>query len=532
MGVLGTAIVRPVIDSGVFGVLMGAEDNTSGTAFVTSDQSGYAHVGYARVNVPTTGTTIGGTVYGTAGTARNNMAVTAPSGRILNFFPNSELVQISIRRGRTRPDQYDDVGECTIIVNNQNGSSDPDNTSGRYQRLTTQSAIISNVTNAGGTITYTAVNSFTAGDVIQITNVNPTSYNVADAVVVSPSATDFKVVNAGTGTYVSGGYATKNGMYASFITPGMYGQVCLGGSAGTSIPLFTGVLEQVEPTDDRFSTATFTFVDRIALVGRATLIDGNKVGSNGDTGKQRLTSICQSARLYDIYNGNGGTNLVEQVINIKGFSDVVQLASMGDTALDCIKTIVNGQAGRVFSDRSGVICIWDRSNMQTAGTTMAGTFTDAPGSVAGYGYDEIHTNQAQNFLYNSAVVTAGTTITATAKQDLSIAQYGERRDEVETALSSATDALTLANFLATNWSNPSTSVASISLQAYAFSQADLETLAQIDLQQGVRVRRSLPGGRTLDVNCVVEGIEVDLSPSTKRFTFYLSPRDTVTTNIP
>jgi len=372
--------------------------------------------------------------------------------------------------------------------------------------------------------------------------VNPVAYNVADATVVSPTATDFKVVNAGTGTYVSGGLATKNGFYGSFLTPGMFVQVGFGSSGGTTIPLFTGVLEQVEPTDDRYSTATYTFVDRIALVGRATLVDGNKVGATNDTGNQRLNLICQAARLFDIYNGNGGNNLIEKVIDIKGFSDRLQLGSTGDTALDCIKTIVNGQAGRVFSDRAGIIHIWDRSNMQTAGTgsydgstlsaTMAGTFTDAPASVAGFGYDEIHTNQAQNFLYNSAVVTAGTVITATAKQDLSVAQYGERRDEVETCLLNASDALTLANFLASNWSNPSTSVASISVQAFAFNQADFEKLAKIDLQQGVRVRRGLPGGRTLDVNCVVEGIEVDIDPSTKRFTFYLSPRDTQTTSVP
>ena len=532
MGVLGTAVIRPSVDAGTFGVLFGAEDNTSGTAFVTSDQSGYAHVGYARVDVPTTGTTIGGTVYGTSGTARNNLGIVAPTGRILNFFPNSELTQISIRRGRTRPDQYDDVGELTVTVNNQYGSSDPDNTTGRYQQLNTITASISNVTNAGGTITYTAQNSFTAGDIIQITNVNPTAYNIADAVVANPTSTSFQVVNAGTGTYVSGGYATKNNVYSSFLKPGMFGQVVLGASAGTSIPLFTGVLEQVEPTDDRWSTATYTFVDRIASIGRATMVNGSKVGANGDTGAQRLALICQAARLYDIYNGNGGTNLVEQVIDIRGFTDRIQLGSVGDTALDCIKTIVDGQAGRVFSNRSGVICMWDRANMQTSGTTMAGTFTDKPGTVAGFGYDEIHTNQAQNFLYNAAVVNAGSAIVASARQDLSIAQYGERRQELNTCLLNASDALTLANFAATNYSNPSTSVSSISVQAYAFSQSSLETLASIDLQQGVRVYRQLPGGRVLDVNCVVEGIEIDLSPSTRRFTFYLSPRDTVTTNIP
>ena len=466
MGTLGTAVIKPSITAGQFGVLFGAEDNTSGTAFTTSDQSGYAHVGYGRVGVGTAGTTIGGTAYGTAN--RNDWGVVAPSARILNLFPNSELTQISIRRGRTRPDQYDDVGECTITVLNQTGSSDPDNNTGRYQRLST-----------------------------------PT---ISTAVPV--------------------GSATA--VYTSWLQPGMYGQVCWANAAGSQIPLFTGVLEQVEPTDDRYSTATYTFVDRLSQLGRATLVDGMKVGGAGDTGKARLNYICQAARLYDIYNGNGGTNLVEQIIDIQGFSKSVALSSMGDNALDCIKTIVNGQAGRVFVDRSGVVRIWDRARMAVVGTTMAGTFTDTPATVAGYGYDEIQSNQAQNFLYNSALITVGTTVSASAKLDLSIAQYGERRVEAETALSSSTEALNLATFLATNYANPSKSVASISLQALAFTNADFAVLSQIDLQQGVRVYRTLPGSRTLDVNCVVEGIEIDITPSSRRFTFYLSPRDTTT----
>ena len=207
MPTLQVTFTPPVVATGKFGFLIGAEDKTNASGYITSDNSGYAHVGYARVDVPTTGTTIGGTTYATSNL--NAVGLVAQSTRILNLFPNDELVQISIRRGRTRPDQYDDVGECTITVNNQTGSSDPDNNTGRYQRLTTQSAVISNVAALSGTITYTAVNTFTAGDIVQITNVNPVAYNIADATIATADATSFKVVNADTGTYVNGGYATK-----------------------------------------------------------------------------------------------------------------------------------------------------------------------------------------------------------------------------------------------------------------------------------------------------------------------------------
>ena len=467
MGTLTTAVRIPVIDTGKFGVLFAAEDNTAGTAFITSDASGFAHVAYARVDVGTTLGTIGGTVYGTA--LNNNMALVAPATRILNIFPNDSLTAISIRRGRTRVDQYDDVGECTIQVLNTSGDSDPDNNTGRYQRLTT-----------------------------------PT-------------------INAG----------TTVAQYGSFIRPGMYGQIVWGGASGTQIPLFTGMVETVEPTDDRISTATYTFVDRMAQLGRTTTVNGQKVGANGDSGNQRINTICQLARLSDIYNGNGGANLVEQVINVQGFNRRVQLGSLGDSAMDCLKTIVGGEAGRIFAARDGKVNIWDRSYMQTQGTVMAGTFTDTPATVAGYGYDEIQTNQGQNFLYNSSLVTVGSAVTATAKVDESIALYGERKYEVECALfNAAGDGLALATFLATEWSVPSKNVASLSVQTFGMAQADFDVIARIDLQQGVRVYRRLPGGRTLDVNCVVEGIEIDIDPSNRRFTFYLSPRDTATISWP
>lgn len=455
MGTLTLAYSPPKVAAGKFGVLFGAEDATTGTAYTTSDGSGFAHVGYSEV--------VSGTTNGTS----NRGVRVAPSQRILNLFPNDELTAISIRRGRTRPDQWDDVGECTITVMNQTGSSDPDNYpptgTGRYQRLTTPSS--------GTAIPATAT-------------------------------------------------------YLSWLQPGMYGQVCFSTNGTTNIPLFTGVLEQVEPTDDRVSTATYTFVDRIALLGRSTLGDTEKILPAGNTGEDRIRAILQKVRVSDIKNGNGGNNTIEQITDIQGFANIVDQGSpLGDTALDAVKSVVAGEAGRIYSSRSGIVNIYDRSYMQLIASTRRATFTDTPSVASGYAYDEIQSNQAQNFLYNSAIVTSGSRVSTTAKLNSSIAQYGERRYEAETCLLSSADALTLATWLATNWSEPKKSVASISVQTFGFSNADFAVVAALELQQKVRVYRRLPGNRVLDVDCIIEGIEIDISPSTRRFTFYLSSVD-------
>ena len=73
-------------------------------------------------------------------------------------------------------------------------------------------ATITGVTASTGTITFTANNSFTAGETVTITGVNPTSYNITGT-IASASSTQFTVVNAATGSYVSGGTAVQQYAY-------------------------------------------------------------------------------------------------------------------------------------------------------------------------------------------------------------------------------------------------------------------------------------------------------------------------------
>ena len=80
-------------------------------------------------------------------------------------------------------------------------------------------ATITNVSGDGTTITYTANNSFNAGDPVQITGVSPSTYNISGVVGANPTSTSFTVLGSATGTYTSGGVATStNNAGASFIT--------------------------------------------------------------------------------------------------------------------------------------------------------------------------------------------------------------------------------------------------------------------------------------------------------------------------
>lgn len=72
-----------------------------------------------------------------------------------------------------------------------------------------QPAEITNITSNGTTVTFTAVNGFTNGQVVSIDGVLPPQYNLQNATINSVSASQFTVLNGATGIYISGGIATS-----------------------------------------------------------------------------------------------------------------------------------------------------------------------------------------------------------------------------------------------------------------------------------------------------------------------------------
>jgi len=68
------------------------------------------------------------------------------------------------------------------------------------------SATITNVVASGGTVTYTATNTFAAGQPVRISGVNPSMYNIT-ATILSATGANFKIVTKAKAAYVSGGTA-------------------------------------------------------------------------------------------------------------------------------------------------------------------------------------------------------------------------------------------------------------------------------------------------------------------------------------
>jgi hypothetical protein len=72
-----------------------------------------------------------------------------------------------------------------------------------------EQATITNVISNGTFITYTANNTFQVGDQITITGTDVLSFNIKNAIVASSSSTSFTVNSGATGSYTSGGLATR-----------------------------------------------------------------------------------------------------------------------------------------------------------------------------------------------------------------------------------------------------------------------------------------------------------------------------------
>lgn len=70
-----------------------------------------------------------------------------------------------------------------------------------------QPAEITNISANGTTVTFTAVNGFTAGQTVSISGVLPSQYNFQNVSVASATASNFNVTNSATGVYISGGIA-------------------------------------------------------------------------------------------------------------------------------------------------------------------------------------------------------------------------------------------------------------------------------------------------------------------------------------
>jgi hypothetical protein len=71
-----------------------------------------------------------------------------------------------------------------------------------------QPVTITNIVGNGTTVTYTtAAQAFSVGQLVSISGVIPSQYNLTNVAIATRTSTSFTITNPSTGTYISGGVA-------------------------------------------------------------------------------------------------------------------------------------------------------------------------------------------------------------------------------------------------------------------------------------------------------------------------------------
>lgn len=85
--------------------------------------------------------------------------------------------------------------------------------------LITETVNIANATGDGTVVTYGATNYFAVGNVVTISGVSPSDYNLSGVTVTAATGTSFSVAGSATATYTTGGIATRT-QYDSYLAAG------------------------------------------------------------------------------------------------------------------------------------------------------------------------------------------------------------------------------------------------------------------------------------------------------------------------
>ena len=139
---------------------------------------------------------------------------TVATANINSYIPSASLVGILVQGAASQTanlqEWQNSAGTVLLRVNSAGQIQAPQPTSVGLvvKAATTLTATITNAVGDGTTVTYTAANTFTAGQTVGVTGVDPVAYNLTSVTIASASSTQFTVTNAATGTYVSGGTAS------------------------------------------------------------------------------------------------------------------------------------------------------------------------------------------------------------------------------------------------------------------------------------------------------------------------------------
>ena len=202
-------------------------------------------------------------------------------------------------------------------------------------------------------------------------------------------------------------------------------------------------------------------------------------------------------------------------------ADVV---AWGTNVLDYCRLVSKSDLGLLFMSRDGVLTFRDRhANLNP---TADVTFSD--GSVVeGIGYKRIDVSYGSEQLFNRVGVTRTGGASQTVIDLDAQLSYGVRSYTAPTLLlDSNAQALDMANFLLGQFTDPQYRVATLEVELAKLTDAEQESMLQLDISSVVRVRFTPNDvGAEVDRYCIVYGVDHTLAPMSHLMTLHLGDAD-------
>lgn len=191
------------------------------------------------------------------------------------------------------------------------------------------------------------------------------------------------------------------------------------------------------------------------------------------------------------------------------------------TSLDALQTVENSEFGGVFLDGNGKVNFKNRTSMITSPATAAYTFAD---DGTGISYTNAVVAFDDTTLLNSVTVTREGGSPQTAFDQTSIDTYfihsGERTGIL---VQSDAEALNQAQSILATRKDPEARIDSIILNLYDDANPN-KPLSGVDIEllDGVTVKKTMPGSSSITQSSVVTGIHHDITKTSFITTLYTS----------
>ena len=306
-----------------------------------------------------------------------------------------------------------------------------------------------------------------------------------------------------------------SGTTVSYFAPGLYGELVFstGSGAASLNTAFTGYLETAVADHGIDPTVTLTFVDALAVAGRANMNNAALTFPKGESTSTRVQRILDGAGILSLASAK----------SINGDRLVAELVAQDTSALDLIEQVMVDEAARVYVSRGGVFTVKTHTNVAAGSSVL--TLTDAAVSGA-VEYNAIETLPAHAQLINRVVLKHADGRQWSRTEQTSAARYGVMGVELSTNLLATTDINALMTFAAARRAYPSTAIASVTAELRGLSAATVATVIAADLTSKVTVNRTTVDGRTLTPTVWLEGINATITPDSWTWQFQTSPIDT------